>query len=152
MKVLFIRHSLAVEKEEFLGHDFDRPLVEKGIKRAKKFFKNIKEIYEIDYIITSPALRALQTAEILKGYFPKAVFIKTNRLLPGASINDFKEIIAEKQGTVAIVGHQPDLENIIKEMMHAPNLKMKLSKPSLAEVEENTLKALISYKHLKGCE
>ena len=153
MKYLFIRHSLAVEREEFLGHDFDRPLSEKGIKRAKRFFKEIKKIYpEIDFIITSTAKRALKTAEILKDYYPKAKFIKTTKLLPGAGINEFHEVVLDKKGVIAIVGHQPDLEEIIKDLMYAPNLKIKLSKPSLAEIEEKTLKALISYKHLKGCE
>ncbi len=153
MKYLFIRHSLAVEREEFLGHDFDRPLSEKGVKRAKKFFKEVKKIYpDIDYIITSNAKRALQTAEILKNFYPKSKFIKTAKLLPGAGIKEFKETVANKNGILAIVAHQPDIEEIIKSLMYAPNLKIKLSKPSLVEIEENILKALISYKHLKGCE
>ena len=153
MKYLFIRHSLAVEREKFLGHDFDRPLSERGIKRAKRFFKEIKKIYPgIDFIITSTAKRALKTAEILKDYYPKAKFITTAKLLPGARINEFQEVVLDKKGIIAIVGHQPDLEEIIKDLMYAPNLKIKLSKPSLAEIEEKTLKALISYKHLKGCE
>ncbi len=153
MKYLFIRHSLATERDEFLGHDFDRPLNEKGVKRAKKFFKEIKKIYpDIDYIITSVAKRALQTAEILKNFYPKAKFIKTSKLLPGAGVNEFKEIVNDKEGVIAMVGHQPDIEEIIKSIMYAPNLKIKLSKPSIVEIEENILKALISYKHLKGCE
>ena len=153
MKYLFIRHSLAMERDEFTGHDFDRPLIEKGKKRARKFFRLIKEIYpEIDFIISSTAIRALQTAEILKEFYPKAEFLKTPKLLPGAGINEFKEVTKDKEGIVAIIGHQPDLEEIIKGIMYAPNLKIKLSKPSLAEVEDNILKALFSYKHLKGCE
>jgi len=34
--------------------------------------------------------------------------------------------------------------------MHAPNLKIKLSKPSLAEVEDGVLKGLFEYKHIKA--
>jgi len=34
--------------------------------------------------------------------------------------------------------------------MHAPNLKIKLSKPSLAEVEDGELKGLFEYKHIKA--
>ena len=152
MKILFIRHSLAMERDKFEGHDFDRPLVEKGIKRAKKFFKFVKEIYEIDYILTSTAKRALQTAEILYKFYPKAKFIKTNRLLPGANINDLKAELNGKYGVIAVVGHEPDLSNMIKEIIYSPNLKIKLSKPSLVEIEEGVLKSLLSYKHFKGCE
>ena len=152
MKILFIRHSLAIERDEFRGHDIDRPLVEKGIKRAKKLFKHLKNIYQIDFIFTSSAKRALQTAEILKEYFPDAKFIETPKLLPGATIVEFKELIHEIDGNIAIIGHQPDLENIIKDILYAPNLKLKLTKPSIVEIENGVLKALISYKHLKGCE
>lgn len=152
MKMLFIRHSLAMERDEFEGHDFDRPLIEKGIRRAKKFFKHIKNIYEIDYILTSSAKRALETAEILHNFYPKAGFIKTNRLLPGANINDLKAELNGKEGVIAVIGHEPDLSNMIKDIMHSPNLKIKLSKPSIAEMEDGILKSLISYRHFKGCE
>jgi len=153
MKLLFIRHSLAVDRDEFEGHDFDRPLSEKGIKRAKKFFKEIKKIYpHIDYIITSTAKRAFKTSEILKDFYPHAKFIKTNKLLPGANINDLKSEINGKSGVIAVVGHEPDISEMIKDMMYAPNLKIKLSKPSLVEMEDGVLKGLFSYKHFKGLE
>ncbi|WP_024790233.1 phosphoglycerate mutase family protein [Lebetimonas sp. JH292] len=74
-KFLFIRHSLAMEKYEFRGHDFDRPLIEKGKIRAKEFFKAVKNIYPvINFIITSKATRAKETAEILKEFYPNAEF------------------------------------------------------------------------------
>jgi len=38
---------------------------------------------------------------------------------------------------------------MIKDIMHAPNFKIKLSKPSLTEIEDDVLKALFSYKHFK---
>ena len=149
MKLLFIRHSLAVERDEWNGHDFDRPLTEKGKKRAKKFFKNIKKIYpKIDYIISSKALRALDTAKIMNEFY-NTNFEITTKLNPGANINDLKEIINNKEGIIAIVGHEPDLSEMIKALMYAPNLKIKLRKPSLVEVEEGVLKALIQYKQYK---
>jgi len=150
MKILFIRHSLAVEREKFDGHDFERPLEEKGVKRAKKFFKHISKIYpEIDCIITSKAMRAKQTAEILRGFYNSAVYEETPLLYPGATFNDLKQAIKNKEGIVAIIGHEPDLSEFIKEMMYAPNLKLKLTKPSLAETEDGVLKSLFQYKHFK---
>jgi phosphohistidine phosphatase len=150
MKLLIIRHSLAIDISEWICHDLERPLVEKGIKRAKKFFKYISKIYpEIDFIITSKALRAKQTAEILKSYYPNAVFEETTLLYPGAGINELKQVLQNKEGVVAIIGHEPDLSNFIRDMMYAPNLKLKLRKPSLVEVEDGVLKALFQYKHFK---
>ncbi len=150
MKLLFIRHSLAMDKEVFVGNDLERPLVEKGIKRAKTFFKHIKKIYpKIDYIITSKAKRAKDTALILKEFYKDAIYEETTLLYPGANINDLKKVLKNKDGIVAIVGHEPDLSEFIKELMFAPNLKIKLKKPSLVELEDKVLKALIQYKHLK---
>jgi len=150
MKILFIRHSLAMERDEWTGHDFERPLTDKGMKRAKKFFKHIKKIYpEIDGIITSKALRAKQTAEILKSFYEKAAYEETSLLYPGAGFNDLKQALNGKDGIIAVVGHEPDLSNFVKELMYAPNLKLKLRKPSLIEMEDGIMKALIQYRHFK---
>jgi phosphohistidine phosphatase len=150
MKILFIRHSLAVERDEWIGHDFERPLTDKGVKRAKKFFKHIKRIYpEIDFIVTSKALRAKQTAEALKSFYPETLYEETSLLYPGAGINELRQVLQGKNGIVAIVGHEPDLSNFVKELMYAPNLKLKLRKPSLIEFEDGFLKALFQYKHFK---
>jgi phosphohistidine phosphatase len=150
MKLLFIRHSLAVEREEWLGHDFERPLTDKGVKRARKFFKHIKKIYpHIDHIVASKALRAKQTAEILKEFYNHAEYRETPLLYPGAGINELKEVLREKEGIIAIVGHEPDLSNFVKELMYAPNLKLKLRKPSLIEMEDGVMKALFQYRHFK---
>ena len=150
MKLLFIRHSLAMNREEWSGHDFDRPLIEKGIKRAKKFFKHIKKIYpEIDFIITSKAKRAKETAQILKHFYPDVTYEETALLYPGADMVDLKQVINDKTGVVAIVGHEPDLSNFVKELMYAPNLKLKLRKPSLIEMEDGVMKALFQYRHFK---
>ncbi|GAX88201.1 phosphohistidine phosphatase [Lebetimonas natsushimae] len=149
-KFLFIRHSLAVEAYEFKGHDFDRPLTPKGKIRAKGFFRVVKKIYPvINYIITSKAIRAKETAEILKEFYPESVFIETELLFPGANFKNFKEIVENKNGIIAIVGHQPDLSEFISKLTHS-DCYFKLSKPSLAEVEDNILKALFSYKHFRN--
>jgi len=36
--------------------------------------------------------------------------------------------------------------------MYAPNLKIKLQKPSLVEIEDMVLKSLLQYKHLKAID
>jgi phosphohistidine phosphatase len=149
-KFLFIRHSLAVESHEFKGHDFDRPLTQKGKERAKVFFKTVKNIYPIiNYIITSKAIRAKETAEILKEFYTDAVYIESELLYPGASFKDFKEAVKDKDGIIAIVGHQPDISEFISKLIDS-ECYLKLSKPSLAEVENNTLKGLFSYKHFRN--
>ena len=144
MKLLLIRHSLA---EDFVNSDFERHLTLRGKKRAERFFKIMKRIYpSINYIISSAAFRAKETAEILAKFYNQKV-IEENRLYQ-ANIEDFKEVLKDKKGIVAIVGHEPDLSEFIKYLTGIKNIK--LSKPSLAEIEDDTLKALFNYKCIKA--
>lgn len=144
MKLLLIRHSLA---EDIAPSDFERKLTNRGAKRAFRFFKMVKIIYpQIDYIISSDALRAKQTAEILKRFYKNAKFI-TSPSLYQADIKDFEEVLSRVKGVVAIVGHEPDLSDFVK--YKCGNVRIKLSKPSLVEIEDDVLKSLIQYKQAK---
>ena len=150
MKLLLIRHSLALDISEFRGHDFDRPLSHRGVKRAFRFFKVLKHVYpSVDYIVTSPAVRAKQTAEVMKKFYD-AKLIEEPKLYPGATPEDFEEVLKKYEGTVAVVGHEPDLSSFIKYICLSPNLNIKLSKPSLVEIEGDVLKALFQYKQIKA--
>ncbi len=63
MKHLFIiRHGKASQQ---MMPDIKRPLIEKGIKRTTKRAKSLKDLgIKPDLIVSSPAVRAFQTAEI----------------------------------------------------------------------------------------
>ncbi len=145
--ILLIRHSLA---EDFASSDFERRLTRRGVKRAFRFFEVISKMYpEIDYIISSEALRAKQTAEVMKKFYENARFITTPKLYQ-ASIEDFKEVLKDINGKIAIVGHEPDLSEFAKFLLVSPNLHIKLSKPSLMEIDEDVLKNLYQYKQIKA--
>jgi phosphohistidine phosphatase len=146
MKLLLIRHSLA---EEIASSDFERKLTNRGAKRAFRFFEIVKIIYpQIDYIITSEALRAKQTAEILKRFYKNAEFIESAKLYQ-ADVEDFEEILSGiDKGVVAVVGHEPDLSTFVKH--RCGDVRIKLSKPSLVEIEDDVLKSLLQYKQAKA--
>jgi len=66
--IYFVRHGLseANVKRVFAGQKDDSPLVDKGRQQAKDTAKKIKnEGIEINKIISSPSLRALETAQII---------------------------------------------------------------------------------------
>ncbi|HIE34657.1 MAG TPA: phosphohistidine phosphatase, partial [Campylobacterales bacterium] len=110
MKLLFLRHAKALNREEFMDDDLLRPLTNKGIKISKEFFKKISNIFDIDIIISSKATRAYQTAKILQQFYPN-VPLKTTRLLnPGATFFDIKTIIDDHKEyeKIVLVGHEPD--------------------------------------------
>ncbi len=66
MKLYFLRHGLAGERSEWKGNDFDRPLTEDGkTKMAVEAATIAKLNLGLDAILTSPLVRAYQTAEIV---------------------------------------------------------------------------------------
>lgn len=103
-------HSLSAF-EAGVSSDRERPLSEKGRLEVKKSFSELEKAgFRPDLILTSPLLRALETAEIIhrSAKAPAPVRIEElsgaasldamwNALLSG--INGFKSVIA--------VGHQP---------------------------------------------
>lgn len=68
--LIFIRHAIAEELDIAVENgikDEERSLTKKGSKKMAQAAMGLKSIApEIDYIATSPLLRATQTAEIIK--------------------------------------------------------------------------------------
>ncbi|MBV8149574.1 MAG: histidine phosphatase family protein, partial [Candidatus Eremiobacteraeota bacterium] len=66
MIVYFVRHGAAVDAQEWSGSDDNRPLTQKGRDRMERVGERLEDLeIEADAIVTSPLLRAKQTAEIL---------------------------------------------------------------------------------------
>lgn len=85
--------------------DIDRALTEKGHGQAKSVSKWLnRELGEKSLVLTSPALRAKETAAYLN---QKAVIEEA--LQPGVMVENVLELIDQYQAheTVVLVGHQP---------------------------------------------
>ena len=64
MKTLYIVRHAKSSWDNLSIDDFDRPLNKKGLKDAPKMAKHFADTYQRpDLIISSPARRALETAE-----------------------------------------------------------------------------------------
>lgn len=114
MKTLYlIRHAKSSWKDPELK-DFDRPLNKRGLKNAPYMGNILKEDNIIpDLIISSPALRALNTAQIIAeviGYNESRIV--TNKRLYEADIDDFINVItpiSDEVKTLFIVSHNPGI-------------------------------------------
>lgn len=154
MRVLFVRHALALSRVSWLRDDMERPLSDKGIITAKKLFKEFGKIYDAPSVIfCSEALRAKETAQILSKSFRGAKISQTSLLNPGASFVDFKTLLADENGEcIAVVGHEPDFSHIISALVASgANLAIDIKKASLVEIDINeefrgVLKAVIPPK------
>ncbi|TKB34598.1 MAG: histidine phosphatase family protein [Nitrospira sp.] len=60
MDCLFVRHGLAVEREEWDGKDVDRPLTEEGTRRVRQVAAGLRRLAVRPTVIyASPARRAV---------------------------------------------------------------------------------------------
>ena len=111
-QVYLIRHGIAVDRA-LADQDETRPLTEKGRKKTKEVAKAIKETgVSFDQILTSPLLRARETAEILKDKGLTQHLETFSPLTPHGNIQDWLNWWENcQQETVALVGHQPNLGN-----------------------------------------
>ncbi|MGK7938980.1 MAG: phosphohistidine phosphatase SixA [Crocosphaera sp.] len=113
-QLYLIRHGIAVERDNLIK-DEDRPLTDVGEKKTTKVAQRLKEIkIQFDIILTSPLIRARQTANILQNAGLTHKLEEFSPLSPGGSLDlwvDWWLNSEYDQGMIALVGHQPDLGN-----------------------------------------
>ena len=116
MKLYFVRHAAAIAREEEVidEHRYLTPGGRESFRlTAKKMAR--KEIVP-DAIITSPLLRAVQTADILsEALVFKGKLVVSPELAPGFDPAGLYRILASFKGTkvLALVGHEPDLGEVV---------------------------------------
>jgi phosphohistidine phosphatase len=116
MDLLIVRHAIAFERNpKRWPNDGERPLSPDGMLRARKAAAGLKRITERPVrLLTSPLLRAKQTAAILTEFagWPKAV--ECAELSPGQSPEGLLEVLRGSQDKrIAVVGHQPGLGRLL---------------------------------------
>jgi phosphohistidine phosphatase len=98
--------------------DFERPLNERGRKAAPLMGEYIrKNQLQPDSIVSSPAERAKQTAQLVKESAQLESEIIFNEKIYEASVGRLLEVIGEQPETVEsilLVGHNPGLEGLVK--------------------------------------
>ena len=129
MKIYLVRHGIAYEPgEPGYEDDTQRPLTDKGREKMKKVADVLKRLnVKPDAILSSPYLRARQTAEILAKElkYKKDKIEFSERLLPTSQPEPMIEEIIEKYivEELVIVGHEPFLGLLISALAAgSPNL------------------------------
>ncbi|MFN6518832.1 MAG: phosphohistidine phosphatase SixA [Nostoc sp. CreGUA01] len=116
MELYLIRHGIAEDKD--LGiKDEERSLTKEGRQKTEKVaHKLVKLSLSFDLILTSPLVRACQTAEILIAAGLSSQLEESSHLAPDGEISSWlKEWLEPRnysQNTqLALVGHEPGLSN-----------------------------------------
>ena len=123
MEIYLVRHGLAQQlgqKNEFA--DEKRTLTSQGRERMREIARGLKKIGIFpDLLMTSPLVRAVETAEIVAealGLDQRQIH-STNSLAPGGSFQElFGEIKHQKRTeSVVLVGHEPDLSSLLSQIV-----------------------------------
>lgn len=118
MDIYIIRHAIAVD-EGTSGYEDDstRPLTDKGRKKMRQIAKGLRSLgVKFDLILSSPYLRARETAEIVADIFKmKKKVAFTDNLIPMGEPDLLIAELNEKDSiqSVALVGHEPHLSNLV---------------------------------------
>ncbi|MEW6734064.1 MAG: phosphohistidine phosphatase SixA [Acidobacteriota bacterium] len=119
MELYILRHAIAVEREEWQGSDEGRPLISAGRDKMKEIATGLRLLVpKFDAILTSPLVRAWQTAEIVCKVYGIKNSDKLHETVALSPDSRFDSLFAElrqfsNDKRVLIIGHQPYLGDLI---------------------------------------
>ncbi len=140
MHLYLIRHGIAVDREDpKCPPDTERPLTPKGLKRSHAAALGLRALdVKPDVVLTSPWLRAAQTAEIfceVIGYSPKKI-VRTDTLKGTSGPSELlRELQSMKAEVVFCFGHEPHLHNVIGHVLHTSAKITEIKKAGIALLE-----------------
>lgn len=122
MRLYIVRHGIAVDRADPAATtDEERWLTDEGKAKTRLVALGLQALgVEIDAIFSSPLVRARQTAEVLaKVLHPARRLRLTENLEPGFSLEALCDEISRAEGAqnVMLVGHEPDLGEMISTLV-----------------------------------
>jgi phosphohistidine phosphatase len=139
MKIVLFRHGPAGQRDSGRWPDDRlRPLTPRGVRRTRLSAAGVAWLEpQIDVILTSPLLRALATAELLKEQAEHADFEMMDSLEPGRPSPEIIELLAARPAgkTLALVGHEPDLGQLAGHLMLDASVALGLKKAGACAIE-----------------
>ena len=141
MQIYIVRHGVAIDREDpKCPPDPERYLTEEGVEKPKQVAKGMATLgITGDVFLTSPYVRAAQTAEVFANAldYAKQKIRRTDLLLPGAEPTQlFRELAKDKQAsTVFLFGHAPQLDDIIATALGSKKHVTSLKKAGVAFLE-----------------
>jgi phosphohistidine phosphatase len=137
-KTLYIiRHGIAADRGLY-AQDGDRPLTEAGRAKTTAIARRLVSLdLTVDCILTSPLLRAQQTAQILQDAGLSDRLEPWPHLAPGGSLPAaLAELSDRPESTLALVGHEPDLGEWVETLVWgAPKQHLVVKKAGVLGVQ-----------------
>ena len=141
MQLYIVRHGIAIDREDPKSPpEAERYLTEEGIEKTKQVAKSVAALgVSADFLVSSPYVRALQTAEIFANAldYAKEKISKSETLLPGAEPSAFfRELAKQKEAScVFCFGHAPHVDDLLTAAVGAKQHITEMKKGGVALVE-----------------
>lgn len=112
MELYLMRHGIAAERQP-QQDDAARPLTEQGRQKTLAIAQRLAGLsLHFDAILTSPLIRARQTADILRAAGLSDTLAIEPLLSPGGLLETWLEQVGQQRGDrLMLVGHAPDLSH-----------------------------------------
>jgi phosphohistidine phosphatase len=114
-RIYVVRHAIA-EDRSASGRDADRALTREGRKRMKRAARGLAVLdVRTPLVLTSPLVRARETADLLVEALPEARLEVCELLAPGVDADALAGFIDRRRSAdaVILVGHEPDLSGLL---------------------------------------
>jgi phosphohistidine phosphatase len=144
MKLYLVRHGIAVDRGTSGLSDEERFLTEEGIEKMRQAARGLGKIgVRPALILSSPLVRARQTAEILAEALGKNIPVKLTAALSPAGTREqvYEDIRRERRlESVMLVGHQPSLGELAGALAwRSPDCYVELKKGGACAIELDQL-------------
>jgi len=123
MDLLIIRHAAAENREDFARSgrpDSERPLTKRGIDRMQMAARGLTTMaLPIERLVSSPAVRAVQTAEIVAPALERREIESEGVFAPEAPVNLAVEWLRKQPRVdgMAVVGHEPHIGQLAETLI-----------------------------------
>lgn len=125
----FLRHGIAADRDEWKGDDASRPLTAEGRDRMEREAKALADVgLNPDVIVTSPLVRAKQTAEILADALKmRKKLVEDERVAQNFDRAKLAGVLQDHAGAdnVVLVGHEPDFSALIGDVVGGAAIVLK---------------------------
>lgn len=163
MKTLILLRHAKSSWNDATVDDFDRPLNDRGRKAAGKVGKFLaKQETPIDLVLSSPAIRARQTLDLVLKRSALTPETRLDQRIYEASSSRLLEVVSqidEDRKSVMLVGHNPGMEELLS-LLTGSDERMQTAALATISLDvkrwdrviagKGVLESLVRVKELKG--
>jgi phosphohistidine phosphatase len=134
LELYLLRHAHAGKPEDWTGDDALRPLSRRGREQAQELGRFLAaRAFSPDLLVSSPRLRARQTAELVAAEIGAGVGLD-ERLGGPLDVEDLSVVLDDLGGQrVMLVGHDPDISELAAQL--TATLRLPLRKGALVRID-----------------